>query len=657
MATYSKELNVVIINQNNNNLIPFTFIGEPGISVDLKDDSKIAFIVEPSNTKSLDYTAIIERNNEALTGTQFANETVYVPEDPRSFYEHRSQIYVDIIGNDESGINEVRTHVEPNKYQFEEVVDSFLIPKFTWDNSIVSSNTITTTTTGFIDGSFWTGTEDATFHKIKFGSNAVSIVYSANVSSDVTGMLFATNTSKFYISTATNLYSYSVDAFLEGISVGQNLAISNYSGDVVNFYDTNVWSTQAYGGNIRSLDPLDLSQKSIISGFDAPFKVIKSEFHDVYFVAGDHIVWKIDGGVVTAFYEINDYAIIDFAVSENGRICLLLSGTTEDIIRVLDYDLYTFLLDKRITDSKVRYCKYCLNGRFYILSEIAGSDISYVSHHYLFDINTGSLSTVISSEALVETTTTTTIGATTKPVEILYPNGDEILQIGKSYTIKWLSDKALNDFVKIELYKGGSFYSLISESTQNTGIYVWEISSFIPEETDYKISITWLSANNDPANTGISSAEFSILQTVPVTTTTTTMQIITETAIGVDYDVDRNYIVFVLRSGLFGIYDLEIKAVYGLYNTGLRNLSAMAIGDDFIGEFDKQTKVRVFVGSKERTSDMWDSGEITTSLTSIYYGGKPLIPGKKYYVNVQVYSEKYGWSEIQTKEFIMPKGT
>lgn len=83
----------------------------------------------------------------------------------------------------------------------------------------------------------------------------------------------------------------------------------------------------------------------------------------------------------------------------------------------------------------------------------------------------------------------------------------------------------------------------------------------------------------------------------------------------------------------------------------------MAIGDDFIGTFDRQSKVRIFVGSQERSSDMWDSGEISTSLTSMYYGGKCLMPGKKYYVNIQVYSDKDGWSEVQTKEFIMPKGT
>lgn len=653
----TRELNVPVINQDNGNLIPFTFVGESGISVDLQTDSILQFVVEPSNTSAMDYTAIINRDNSALTNDTTTEESVYVPEDDETYYEHRSEIYVDVIGDSSSGIKKVRTHVEPNKYEFEDVEDSFLIPQFTWDNSIFSSNTVTTTTTGFVDGSFWAGTENSTFHKVKYGSNVVSLQHSANVSSQVTGLYFAPNTNKLYVSTDANLYSYTVDTFLEGINVGQDQEVANDGDDIIGFYDTsNVWSTQAYNGNVRELDPSDLSQVSIVQGFDSPFKIIKSSHHDSYFVAGDHILWRIDSGVVTAFYEVNDYSIMDFDVSESGKVCLLLNGINEDIIRILDYDLYSFILNQSITDSSLRYCKYCQEGRFYILSEIAQEDVAYVSYHYLFDINTGTLNKTTSSEVFAETTTTTTIGTTNKPIQIIYPNGGESLQIGETYTISWLSNKALNDAVKIELYKGGSFYSLITESTQNSGVYVWGISPFIPESTDYKIVITWLSANNDPENKGTSSEEFSIAKTVSTTTTTTT-QIISQKAIGIDYDKDRDYVVFALRSGLFGVYDLSTKVVYGLFSSGIVDLSAMAIGDDFIGLFDRQSRVRVFVGSQERTSDKWDSGEITTSLTSMYYGGgNNLLPGKKYYVTIQVYSDKYGWGEPQTKEFIMPKG-
>ena len=56
-------------------------------------------------------------------------------------------------------------------------------------------------------------------------------------------------------------------------------------------------------------------------------------------------------------------------------------------------------------------------------------------------------------------------------------------------------------------------------------------------------------------------------------------------------------------------------------------------------------------------SDKWDSDIITTKLTSMYYGGGDNLEyGKKYYVHIQTYSLQYGWSDIQIKEFIMPKG-
>jgi len=71
---------------------------------------------------------------------------------------------------------------------------------------------------------------------------------------------------------------------------------------------------------------------------------------------------------------------------------------------------------------------------------------------------------------------------------------------------------------------------------------------------------------------------------------------------------------------------------------------------------DKQTKVRIFVGSERYYSDRWDSGIVETELVSMYYGGENnLTPGKKYYVHVQTYSEQYGWGEVQIKEFVMVK--
>jgi len=652
-----RQLNSTLINQGNNSLIPFTFIGEAGTSVDLGSNSVISFIVESDETASCDYTAVIERDNGALTDSAVTDQEVYVPEDPRAYYEHQSQIYVDIIGQDEGGIRDVRTHVEPDKYEFEEVESSFLIPKFSWDNSDQANVSTTTTTTepDSATGSFWTGTEEGNIYKIEFGANSVSNVHSANLSSMVNGLLFTESTNKLYISTNEDLYVYSVDTYLESSELAELSTVTNGNGDIMNFYDNNVWSTQAYWGKVRNLDADDLSENEVFSGFDSPFKVKWSVYHNYYLVAGDHILWKLDNGVKTAVYEVNDYTIVDFDVSERGVVCLLLGSLNDDIIRVFDIDLYSFLLDERITDATLKYCKYCQQGRFYIFAEIVEESSTYSAYHYLFDADTKLLNRTLSSEALLVTTTTTTLPITTKAITIEVPNGGEDIEIGSPYNIAWSSSKALGDAVKIELYKGGSFHSLITASTPNTGIFEWTISSFINPDDDYRIKITWLSASSDPDNEDESDADFSISQIV-TTTTTTTIESITQSAIGIDYDSDRDHVVFVLRSGLFGTFELGTQTVYGLFDSGFSDLSAMAIGDDSIGLFDKQVKVRIFVGTEARKSDMWDSGEITTELTSIYYGGgKNLVPGKKYYVQIQVYSSKYGWSEVQIKEFIMPK--
>jgi len=652
-----RELNITLINQDNNSLIPFTFIGEKGTSVDLGSNSLISFVVEPGDADSCDYMTVIERDNGVLTDSTVTDQEVYVPEDPRAYYEHQSQIYVDIIGQDEGGIRDVRTHVEPDKYEFEEVESSFLIPKFSWDNSDQANVSTTTTTTepDSATGSFWTGTEEGNIYKIEFGANSVSNVHSANLSSMVNGLLFTESTNKLYISTNEDLYVYSVDTYLESSELAELSTVTNGNGDIMNFYDNNVWSTQAYWGKVRNLDADDLSENEVFSGFDSPFKVRWSVYHNYYLVAGDHILWKLDNGVKTAVYEVNDYTIVDFDVSERGVVCLLLGSLNDDIIRVFDIDLYSFLLDERITDATLKYCKYCQQGRFYIFAEIVEESSTYSAYHYLFDADTKLLNRTLSSEALLVTTTTTTLPITTKAITIEVPNGGEDIEIGSPYNIAWSSSKALGDAVKIELYKGGSFHSLITASTPNTGIFEWTISSFINPDDDYRIKITWLSASSDPDNEDESDADFSISQIV-TTTTTTTIESITQSAIGIDYDSDRDHVVFVLRSGLFGTFELGTQTVYGLFDSGFSDLSAMAIGDDSIGLFDKQVKVRVFVGTEARKSDMWDSGEITTELTSIYYGGgKNLVPGKKYYVQIQVYSSKYGWSEVQIKEFIIPK--
>ena len=132
-----RELRGIVINQGNNNLIPFTFIAEGGTSSDLGDDAKISFTIEASNSPDIDYEAIINRDNSGLLTTpDNATPTVYLPEDERAKYKHEQSFKVDIIAKDASGIKAVRTHVDPDKYEFEDVDSDevHFIPRFTWEN-------------------------------------------------------------------------------------------------------------------------------------------------------------------------------------------------------------------------------------------------------------------------------------------------------------------------------------------------------------------------------------------------------------------------------------------------------------------------------------------------------------------------------------------
>lgn len=121
-----------IINQNNGDIIPFTWFSEGGVA---GDGSVVGFTIESSNSPYFDYTAIIDRDNSAVTTTPSTTSTVYVPNSDDVKYKHEKSFYVDVIAKDPGGIKEINTHVEPNGYDFVSVENAgqrFFIPRFTW---------------------------------------------------------------------------------------------------------------------------------------------------------------------------------------------------------------------------------------------------------------------------------------------------------------------------------------------------------------------------------------------------------------------------------------------------------------------------------------------------------------------------------------------
>ena len=647
-----REFRGVDIIQNNNTLLPFSWIGEQGTISDLGDDSVLSFIIQSSQSPILDYEAIVDRDNNYLTQADSLESNVYIPDSIQTYYQHDSDFYIDIIAKDQHGIESVRTHVEPNAYEFEDIEGAFYIPKFTWDNFIpINSNTVSTTTIIDFD-TVWLGNEEGWLKEVHLTLEELTEETSTQYSSRVDNLIFNKNGDKLLVSTQGNLYSYSVGHYLNAEDFEISNSVSNEYNMAV-YGDDYIWTTDSYNGKVFKMDWDFITQKTY-TGIDAPYKIIKSDYHNSYFVVSDRILWRISDltSSLTVVYEVDNHRIIDMSISPQGYICLLLSGDTY-YIRVLDNDLYGLLLDYKTTDS-LRYCTYCNEGRFYILSELNTDTIIYSTNHYIFNVETNEIYCTKTEVTPITTTTTTTYGVTSKAVEVKCPNGGETIGQTQEYEVKWIASEGITDLVKIDLYKDDIYYSTIEDDVPNTGIYKWVVGSNLESSNFYKIRVTWKSVSSDPNNYDESNNYFAISKTIPTTTTTTTTKL-TEYAVGIGYDNKNDRVIIALRSGLLGIFALDAKSFYGLFDSNLDCISCMAVKNVKIYSIDDQTKARVFVGSQEHYSDKWDSGEIETELKSIYYGGgNNLEAGKKYYVHIQTYSEKRGWSEIQVKSFIMP---
>lgn len=642
----SANVHSVIVTQDHNNLLPFSFISENGF----EDNSILSFSIDGTSGEGV-------FSLSSLNTTSLITSETYIPESIDSKYRHEPLMYADIMVNDINGIKEINTRIEKDIYEYHEPDYCYNAPKFVWDNNMVDEGSSETSDEG--SGLLWLGTEDKTINKVYYNNYFAQNSYSSNVSSEVHKILFTPNNSDMYVSGYDHLSRYSVNNYAgDATKATKNIEIGNINNDIISCSNgEKIVSVESYLGQVIIRDRLTLSVLNTYSGFDAPFKVIRSSYHNYYIVAGTFILWKLtDSGIKTPIYQIKDYKIIDLDCSKNGEVCLLLSNGTENIIRILDKNLYTINVEFKTSETNVRFCKYCNNNIFYVLAEkYIPTTFSYTSSHFVANIKDKTIKEFSFESDIVTTTTTTTLSVPTSKMEIVYPNGGESLVKGEPYDILWQSTESINDSVLIELYKGSKVLDVIANNNANSGIYSWTIPTSYTSDTDYKIKIKWLSPSSAD-NSDISNTNFSIISNVEAEVTTETTTKIPFSAVGIDYGVYNNNVVVILNNGLMGIFDLDTLSFYGLFDSGVKNVSTIGIKDGYAKKYPGNTKVRIFVGSDVYLSDKWDSGEIETELTSMYYGGgNNLVPGEKYYINLQVYSEKYGWSEIQTKEWIMPK--
>ena len=656
------------IYQEHNNLIPFNFIAESGISL----NSQISFEIDAASNKYFDYDLLI---GNAVSNVVTYPISTYVPEDDSKKIKHEPMFYVDIISKDSGGVKDYSLRSQKEIYGFETPTDVYILPKFTWTNELVENNGQGAVATDNLDnllgvnrdtenskifGSAWIGTQDNRLIKIEYGTSGTDeiaeIFYTANTTSSVHDILFHPTNSASYITQVDNLTNYDISDYIDRIVVVKTLESPNPTNDIFALARNNeLWTTQSYSGKITLRDPLTHTILQEYSGFDAPFKMLWSDYHGCYFIAGTNILWSLTNGIKKAVYEIKGYNISDFDCAISGEICLLLSGENNNLIRVLGRNTYSILVNEIISDGSVRYCKYCPQGIFYILVEVS-TGTSYNIISYVYNLNTKIIRAIESSSVILTTTTTTTLPVVTTKMQLDYPVGREVVQKGSTLEIKWESTGSRADKVKLELYKSDQWFYLIESSTDNTGIYQWLVPTDFSNGDDYKIKATWIGTTDLPENSDLSPAGFTLTDVVQTTTTTTTQ--VNDTAIGIDYSEYKQQVVIVLRKGAMGFFDIASEEFHGLLNIDIGSTYAtcMAVRKDLVDIYSNVTKIRVFVGSQKYLSNMWDSGVIETSLNSTYYGGgNNLIPGEIYFVNIQVFDAEYGWGEIQTHQFTMPR--
>ena len=122
-----------------------------------------------------------------------------------------------------------------------------------------------------------------------------------------------------------------------------------------------------------------------------------------------------------------------------------------------------------------------------------------------------------------------------------------------------------------------------------------------------------------------------------------------------DAKIYNDNLIISIESGLFLAIDLVKVDKNYAYKTALYGITNFGIIDSSKKYNIDINKIKIFVGSEDGISDKWESGEIQTSNNYVYYGGgNNLTPGERYYVNIQTYSNEFGWSNISKQEFIMP---
>ncbi len=75
-------------------------------------------------------------------------------------------------------------------------------------------------------------------------------------------------------------------------------------------------------------------------------------------------------------------------------------------------------------------------------------------------------------------------------IVVTSPVGGEVWQRGVSYDITWQHSGTVGNTVRIDLYQGGVFHSILADATENDGLFAWGVDPNLDISNDYTVRVT-----------------------------------------------------------------------------------------------------------------------------------------------------------------------
>lgn len=319
-----------------------------------------------------------------LAGAQNQSDGL-LPLTNEDIIKYQSTFNIDFITEfDQSDrLSQIKVVIDDVEGDFEDIDEStiYFAPKFSWTNLTIVDPQLF---------SFWVTSTDSHAYNVSVrGGTSYVIVHDVNLGESCDELV--TSSDCLYASGTSNIHVLSHDRFLHNdsivTSVGSPTTTTASNGFVSLIDGSFIWTVDTSNGIVNKLNS-NYTVNTAYSDMDSPFKVRKATYKDTYFIAGSHVVWNIDGTSteINPIYSTGDKTIVDFDVSENGHLCILIKDDDESSVVILDLDFFTVVFSTSIPFD-VKFCKYVGDNQFYVLSQDDSVSDKLSTNHYLFNVD------------------------------------------------------------------------------------------------------------------------------------------------------------------------------------------------------------------------------------------------------------------------------